>query len=74
MVRALAQSGRAKEITLYTGNDDKILVDLLTRFALGGDPIRIAGGRLGHWAVWTKIAALILPWQSAISKKFPVSC
>ncbi|HEX4487571.1 MAG TPA: dihydrodipicolinate synthase family protein, partial [Terriglobales bacterium] len=56
VVRALAQSGRAKEITLYTGNDDNILVDLLTRFDLGGEPIRIAGGLLGHWAVWTKTA------------------
>jgi dihydrodipicolinate synthase/N-acetylneuraminate lyase len=56
VVRALAQSGRAKEITLYTGNDDNILVDLLTRFDLGGDSIRIAGGLLGHWAVWTKTA------------------
>src|SRR6516164_8905837 len=32
VVRALADSGRASEIALYTGNDDNILLDLLTRF------------------------------------------
>jgi len=56
VVRALADSGRAQEITLYTGNDDNILNDLLTSFAFGNQRIRIAGGLLGHWAVWTKIA------------------
>ena len=56
VVRAVAHSGRARDITLYTGNDDNILIDLLTQFDCGGEPIRIAGGLLGHWAVWTKTA------------------
>jgi hypothetical protein len=61
VVRALAQSGRAREVALYTGNDDNILNDLLTKFdfgtePLGTQPLRIAGGLLGHWAVWTKTA------------------
>lgn len=56
VVRALAQSGRSKEIALYTGNDDNILNDLLTRFDFGGEKVRIVGGLLGHWAVWTKAA------------------
>jgi dihydrodipicolinate synthase/N-acetylneuraminate lyase len=56
VVRAVAGSGRAREIALYTGNDDNILIDLLTQFDLGGVPIRIVGGLLGHWAVWTKTA------------------
>ena len=56
VVRALAQSGRAQEIALYTGNDDSILNDLLTPFDFGTEQIRIAGGLLGHWAVWTKTA------------------
>ena len=56
VVRALAQSGRAQEVALYTGNDDNILNDLLTRFDFGTQPLRIAGGLLGHWAVWTKTA------------------
>ncbi len=48
VVRAVAQSGRAREIALYTGNDDHIVLDLL-------DP-RIVGGLLGHWAFWTRRA------------------
>jgi dihydrodipicolinate synthase/N-acetylneuraminate lyase len=56
VVRALAQSGRAQKVALYTGNDDNILNDLLTRFDFGGQPLRIAGGLLGHWAVWTQTA------------------
>jgi hypothetical protein len=56
VVRALAQSGRAQEVALYTGNDDNILSDLLTRFDFGTQPLRIAGGLPGHWAVWTKTA------------------
>ena len=56
VVRALAQSGRAQEVALYTGNDDNILNDLLTKFDFGTQPLRIAGGLLGHWGVWTKTA------------------
>jgi Dihydrodipicolinate synthetase family len=56
VVRAVAHSGRASDIALYTGNDDNILMDLLTRFDIGGESIRIVGGLLGHWAVWTKCA------------------
>jgi len=56
VVRAIADSGRANEIALYTGNDDQILLDLLTEFDLGSGPIRFAGGLLGHWAVWTSTA------------------
>ena len=56
VVRALADSDRAQDIALYTGNDDNILNDLLTKFDFGTQPLRIAGGLLGHWAVWTKTA------------------
>ena len=56
VVRALAQSGRAQEVALYTGNDDNILIDLSTQFDFGNQRIRIVGGLLGHWAVWTKTA------------------
>jgi hypothetical protein len=61
VVRAVAQSGRAQEVALYTGNDDNILNDLLTKFDFDTTPLdtqrlRIAGGLLGHWAVWTKTA------------------
>jgi dihydrodipicolinate synthase/N-acetylneuraminate lyase len=56
VVRAVAESGRSEEIALYTGNDDNILIDLLTTFDFGGPKIRIRGGLLGHWAVWTRRA------------------
>lgn len=56
VVRAVADSGRAHEIALYTGNDDHVLLDLLAEFDFGGEHIRFAGGLLGQWAVWTKTA------------------
>ena len=56
VIRAVAESGRAAEIALYTGNDDNIIVDLLGRFSVGGQTVRIVGGLLGHWAVWTSAA------------------
>jgi len=56
VVRAVAESGRAGEIALYTGNDDTILADLMTPFRLGAAEVRIVGGLLGHWAVWTRRA------------------
>jgi dihydrodipicolinate synthase/N-acetylneuraminate lyase len=60
VVRAVALSGRAREIALYTGNDDNIVVDLLTEYRVGGEPLRIRGGLLGHWAVWTRKAVELL--------------
>jgi len=56
VMRAVADSGRAHEIALYTGNDDHILLDLLTEFNFGGERTRFAGGLLGQWAVWTRTA------------------
>lgn len=69
VVRALAESGRAHNIALYTGNDDNILLDLLTPFHLGSQPIRIVGGLLGHWAVWTRtaVAHLALAKTTAVN-------
>jgi hypothetical protein len=61
VVRAVAESGR--DIALYTGNDDSIVLDLLTPFsfaAMTEKPIRIVGGLLGHWSVWTKRAVELL--------------
>ena len=56
VVRAVADSGRAAKIALYTGNDDSIIMDLLTPYRVGGSVLRIKGGLLGHWAVWTRTA------------------
>jgi len=58
VMRAVAESGR--EIALYTGNDDNILLDLLTPYRFGDTTLRIAGGLLGHWAVWTRRAVELL--------------
>jgi len=61
VLEAVAQSGRGKEIALYTGNDDNIVVDLLTSYAFrvqGQERrLRMVGGLLGQWACWTKRAA-----------------
>ena len=60
VLEAVARSGRADEISLYTGNDDNIILDLLTRheFNIGGRSVslQIVGGLLGQWACWTKKA------------------
>lgn len=60
VVRAVAESGRAREIALYTGNDDNIVADLLTPFQFGGVTLRIRGGLLGQWSVGTKSAVSLL--------------
>ncbi len=64
VVRGVAESGRADEITLYTGNDDNILVDLMSKYQIVVDgkviKKRIVGGLLGHWAVWTKSAVKLI--------------
>ena len=57
VLRGVLEAGSAERIALYTGNDDHIVADLLTPFALGtGAPLRIRGGLLGHWSVWTRAA------------------
>jgi dihydrodipicolinate synthase/N-acetylneuraminate lyase len=60
VVRAVVESGRSENIALYTGNDDNIVADLLTEFDFGGQRVRIVGGLLGHWAVWTRGAVSLL--------------
>ena len=46
VIRAIAASGR-EDITLYTGNDDNIVLDLLTPHVFHGRTLRIKGGLLG---------------------------
>jgi dihydrodipicolinate synthase/N-acetylneuraminate lyase len=60
VIRAVAGSGRAGDIALYTGNDDNIVADLMTPFRLGGKTLEFAGGLLGQWAVWTRRAVELL--------------
>jgi len=61
VVRAAAFAGR--EVALYTGNDDNIVMDLLTpyQFTVDGETRvkRFVGGLLGHWAVCTRRAVEI---------------
>jgi Dihydrodipicolinate synthetase family len=64
VVRGVAQAGAADRVTLYTGNDDHIVLDLLTPFHVeaGGrlHTLRIKGGLLGHWSIWVKKAVELL--------------
>ena len=62
VVRAVADSGR-DDLALYTGNDDSIIVDLLTPFPGRSSheaTHHIVGGLLGQWAVWTRSAVRLL--------------
>ncbi len=64
VVRGVVEAGAEERITLYTGNDDHILLDLLTPYRLrrGEESVTmpIAGGLLGQWSVWTKAAVSML--------------
>jgi dihydrodipicolinate synthase/N-acetylneuraminate lyase len=70
VVRAICDVGREQDIALYTGNDDNIVVDLLSEYAIetpsGARSARIVGGLLSHWAVWTKRAVELLEEIHAI--------
>jgi hypothetical protein len=64
VIRGVIASGAEERVTLYTGNDDHIVLDLTTPFTVGqGDDlktVRIKGGLLGHWSVWTQKAVELL--------------
>lgn len=73
VIQAVCHSTRCEEIALYTGNDDNIILDLLTTYSVntpkGIVNKNIVGGLLGHWAVWTKKAVA----QLAMIKKIKES-
>jgi hypothetical protein len=65
VARGVVAAGADERVTLYTGNDDHIVLDLLAPLAVrrpSGDGtdgveevrVRIRGGLLGHWSVWTQ--------------------
>ena len=60
VARGIALARAEERVTLYTGNDDHIVLDLLAPLAVKRDGeevrVRIKGGLLGHWSVWTKKA------------------
>lgn len=64
------------EITLYTGNDDSIVTDLLTTYSFqDGDKTRtcrVKGGLLGHWSAWTKTAVDMFHRIKALPEGAPV--
>ena len=64
VIRGVVAARAEDRVTLYTGNDDHIVLDLLTPFQVlrDGEPVtvRIRGGLLGHWSVWTQGAVLML--------------
>ena len=72
VLRAVADSGR-KDIALYTGNDDAIVHDLITP----AGSLRLSGGLLGHWAVWTRkaveLAERITAGENLLHLAWPVT-
>ena len=64
VVRGVVEAGAVDRITLYTGNDDHIVPDLVTPYAIPHNgavvSVRIRGGLLGHWSVWVRKAVELL--------------
>ncbi|GGB47572.1 dihydrodipicolinate synthase family protein [Tistrella bauzanensis] len=64
VMRGVVAARAEDRVTLYTGNDDHIVLDLLTPFTVMRDgapvTVRFRGGLLGHWSVWTRSAARML--------------
>lgn len=64
VIRGVVAAKAEERVTLYTGNDDHIVLDLLAPFTFMRDgqavTVRIKGGLLGHWSVWTKRAVQLL--------------
>ena len=77
VIRAIAEAGKTQEIALYTGNDDNIVMDLLTVHTFQTqrklEEIRFKGGLLGHWAIWTHQAVKRLHlYQKAVESNRPI--
>ena len=64
VMRGVFMANAEHRISLYTGNDDNIVLDLITPYEFKRNDdiitIRPVGGLLGHWAVWVKRAVEIL--------------
>jgi hypothetical protein len=72
VMRGVAEAGAEDRISLYTGNDDHIVLDLVTPFTVMREArpvtLRFRGGLLGHWSVWTRAAvALLARCQAAVA-------
>src|SRR5262249_52968357 len=77
VVRGVVEADAADRVTLYTGNDDHIILDLVTPFTVAANgrarTVRIKGGLLGHWSVWVKRAVELLERIHAAVAKNEVS-
>jgi len=77
VVRGVVAAGAEERVTLYTGNDDNILLDLLTPWRLVWDrapvDLRVKGGLLGHWSVWVRSVVDLLDQAHAAIEKDSVS-
>jgi dihydrodipicolinate synthase/N-acetylneuraminate lyase len=64
VVRGVVAARAEERVALYTGNDDHIVLDPAVPFAVQRGPeevrVRIRGGLLGHWSVWTRSAVSLL--------------
>jgi dihydrodipicolinate synthase/N-acetylneuraminate lyase len=60
VVHGVAEAGAAERVSLYTGNDDHIVLDLTVPFRTELGELRFVGGLLGHWSVWVRTAVEIL--------------
>lgn len=77
VVRGVVAARAEDRVTLYTGNDDHIVLDLLAPFTVmrDGQPVtvRFRGGLLGHWSVWTSGAVRLLAQCQAAAREPAVS-
>lgn len=64
VLHGVCQAGREEEVSLYTGNDDHILADLITshQVVVGGRSVDVefVGGLLGQWSLWVRQAVTLL--------------
>ena len=64
VARGVVAAGAEERVVLYTGNDDHIVLDLVTPFGAMRDgeevTVRFRGGLLGQWGVWTRSAVQLL--------------
>jgi dihydrodipicolinate synthase/N-acetylneuraminate lyase len=64
VVKGVVAARAENRVALYTGNDDHIVLDLAVPFDVrrGSETVRvrIRGGLLGHWSVWTRSAVQLL--------------
>lgn len=69
VIRGVAAAGAVDRVSLYTGNDDHIVLDLTLPFCSEAGVLGFSGGLLGHWCVWTQAAVGLLERCKAIRGK-----